>query len=151
MGKDVANHIPHISENDLKNIQCPSAVDLNLPKQLQEKVFFDIQLNFVRRCGLMSLKKDAFMLSKDDRDMEYAEFRFHEKTKNNSYYNPNQARPRLYKLRNEICPIKSLKLYLSKISADSSTLIKSLGQRLRKFCQQLCTKSTDNANNQPLM
>ena len=50
--------------------------------------------------------------------MEYVELWHHEKTKNNSNFNPNQARPRLYELKNEICPLKSLKLYLSKLSAD---------------------------------
>ena len=121
MGKDESKHYPHISENDLKSLQSPGAFNLNSPKELQEKVFFDIQLNFGRRGGenLRSLKKDTFIFAKDDSDLEYVEFRHHEKTKNHPNFNPNQARPRLYELKNEICPIKSLKLYLSKLSDES--------------------------------
>ena len=118
MGKDESKHFPHISDIDLKNIQRPGSFDLKSPKELQEKVFFDIQLNFGRRGGenLRSLKKDAFIFDKDDSNSEYVEFRHHEKTKNNPNFNPNQARPRMYELKNEICPLKSLKLYLSKLS-----------------------------------
>ena len=50
-------------------------------KRVKEKGFFYIQLNFGRRGGenLRTLKKDTFIFAKDDTNMEYVEFRHHEK------------------------------------------------------------------------
>ena len=67
-GLDKTKHYPTISRNDLEIILSPDSFDLEDPTELQQKVFFDIQLNFARRGreNIQSLKKSASNFAKDD-------------------------------------------------------------------------------------
>ena len=61
-GLDFTTHFPPISKADLEILQDSSSFNLTNPKQLQQKVFFDIMINFARRGqeNLRSLKKKLF-------------------------------------------------------------------------------------------
>ena len=59
---DRAKHYPPIAEADLTKLRQSEAFNLDQPKHLQRKVWFDIALDFARRGreNLQNLKKDAF-------------------------------------------------------------------------------------------
>jgi hypothetical protein len=50
-GLDRAKHRPSITEGDLERLRSSHILSTNNPKSLQQKVWFDIMLSFVRRVG----------------------------------------------------------------------------------------------------
>lgn len=122
-GLDFTTHFPPISKADLEILQDSSSFNLTNPKQLQQKVFFDIMINFARRGqeNLRSLKKNSFKFDHDDLGLEYCEVRYNEKTKNHQTIEDKQSKPRMYSNDSATCPIASLKLYLSKLHNNCDT------------------------------
>ena len=67
-GGDKTRHYPAIEERDLEKILSPEAFDIDNPKELMLKVFFDLQYNFARRGreNLGELKLSYFEFHCDD-------------------------------------------------------------------------------------
>ena len=68
-GGDKTRHYPAIEERDLEKILSPEAFDIDNPKELMLKVFFDLQYNFARRGreNLGELKPSYFERSEQQR------------------------------------------------------------------------------------
>ena len=77
-------HYAPIAEADLDKFRKCNVFNVDQPKTLQRKVWFDIALTFARRGreNLQYLKKDAFTFKKDDTGLEYVEMTYNEATKN---------------------------------------------------------------------
>ena len=123
-GNDTSRHHHAISKMDLAKIRMATSFDLDSPKELREKIFFDIQFHFARRGqeNLKSLTKTSFHLKTDDTGLEYFELSYNEKNKNHQNIETPQSKPRMYATGLDTCPVKSLKLYLSKLNTDSECL-----------------------------
>ena len=111
-GGDETASWPSVLKNDLDKIRKTDAFDLNDPKQLQQKVFFDIHLYFARRGreNDRSLKTNAFLFKKDDTELEYYELKYYEKTKNHQVSSASQTKARMYATGEKNCPVLTLKL-----------------------------------------
>ena len=137
-GLDKTSHYQPISENDLKLLKSSGILSNENPKSLQRKVWFDITLNFARRGreNFRSLTKESFVFSYDDAQVEFCEMAYNESTKNHQGDNlkdiDSGINPRMYANESESCPIKSLKLYLSKLSPDSSYLFQQAKRSVSK-------------------
>ena len=107
------------------------------PDQLQQKVFFDLQYNLARhgRENLQFLKPSNFKFRFDDAGREYAEICINESTKNHPTTDLTVEKQRLYATSkiscNISCPVKTLKLYLSKLPQDIDIL----------YCKSVTRKS----------
>ena len=64
------------------------AFNMNIPKQLQEKVFLNLMINFARRVR-ENLTKSSFHFDIDDSGLRYCELNFNERTKKS----PNSRKP----------------------------------------------------------
>ena len=116
-GGDTTKHHKDITENDLKTLQSPNAFNIRNPKELQEKVFFNIMMCFARRGreNLRNLTKSSFVFKCDDTDTEFCEMAFNEQTKNHKDCEA-QSKPRMYATGDTNCPVATLKFLLSKLS-----------------------------------
>ena len=129
-GKDKTKSYPPISENDLAKIQNFKAFNIRDPKQLQLKVFFDIQYNLCARGreNVREYKKSHFHFGTDDSGLEYVELNYFPHQKNHQDMGPsNQPKPRMYAHKDPFfstdrCPVVNLKYYLSKLSPQSDVL-----------------------------
>ena len=121
-GLDKSRHYPAINELDLAKVKESKAFNQQDAKQLQEKVFFDLQYNFGRRGreNLKNFKKSTFLFKVDDSGREYVEMSFNEATKNHPNAESLNIKTRMYS-HNELdnCPIKSLRKYLSNLSRSA--------------------------------
>ena len=82
-------------------------------------MLFEILLHLGRRGseGLRDLKKKSFQITEDANGNEYVQLCFNEKQKNNTGTKPNRNYGRMNAQSNDPnCPVKSYKLYLSKLS-----------------------------------
>ncbi|CAG2233869.1 unnamed protein product [Mytilus edulis] len=68
-GKDITVHKKAVAEGDIQKLYSSGIVSTDHPVTLQNKVFWDIMLNFGRRGqeGLAELKKTSYAKSKDDK------------------------------------------------------------------------------------
>ena len=120
-GHDHVKHRDAIKKKDLERLRQENAFDWqNNPIELQEKVFFDIQLQLGRsaRENLVYLKKDSFIFKINDDGNEFAEINYHEFTKNLKEEEKELNKPRIYETKTNMCPLASLKLYMSKLNCD---------------------------------
>ena len=103
------------------------------PDQLQQKVFFDLQYNLARhgRENLQFLKPSNFKFRFDDAGREYAEICINESTKNHPTTDLTVEKQRPYATSKLSCPVKTLKLYLSKLPQDIDIL----------YCKSVTRKS----------
>ncbi|VDI35764.1 Hypothetical predicted protein [Mytilus galloprovincialis] len=97
------------------------------PATLQNKVFWDLMLNFGRRGqeGLNSLTKSSFGKFKDDRDHTYYKMTYNEanKTHHGVDSHENRQEVRMYeKSGDENCPVASFDFYVSKLSPKCNAL-----------------------------
>ena len=122
-GGDMTKHYPSIEDKDLQRILSHDAFDLENPKDLMLKVFFDIQYNFARRGreNLRELKPSYFAFKSDDSGREYAELKVNESTKNHQTHDEHTQKQRMYATYQVNCPVKTLKLYLSKLNKDANS------------------------------
>ena len=136
-GLDRTKHYPPIAEADLAKLRESDAFVLDQPKTLQRKVWFDIALAFARRGreNLQSLKKDAFILKRDDTSNEYFEMSYNEATKNHPGVKSDsnhESKTRMYAVNGSAsCPVSSLKLYLSKLHPESEFLFQQARNRIQ--------------------
>ena len=119
-GEDTTKSYPEISEEDMETLFSSDVFSLNDPVGLQRLVFFNLQYMFCRRGrkGLRSLKKDAFEVERDGANKEFLYQRYNEHSKNHpgTLNEKFHAKKKLYATDDEFCPVKTYKLYLSKLN-----------------------------------
>lgn len=120
-GQDKTTKRPFIEEEDLSKLKF----NIMDPKNLQEKVFMDLQFHFGRRGreGLRSLTKKSFILGIDHNQhgLEFVEMAFNEFTKNHRASGEAAARPRMYATNEDDCPINSFKMYMAHLDNTCDT------------------------------
>lgn len=124
-GQDRTTHFSRISQADMDIINSPSSFDLNNAEELQQKVFFDIQLQFGRRGreNVRNLRKDFFKLKRDEAGQEFFEMSYNELTKNHrDIHESAEPRGRIYETGQQNCPVNSIKKYLSKLEPSCDSL-----------------------------
>ncbi|CAC5421278.1 unnamed protein product [Mytilus coruscus] len=79
-GKDITVHKKAVAEGDIKKLYSSGIFSTDHPVTLQNKVFWDIMLNFGRRGqeGLTDLKKTTYAKCKDDKGQEYYKMTYNE-------------------------------------------------------------------------
>ncbi len=82
------------------------------------------------------MKKDAYIFKTDDVGREYVEMKYNEKLKNHQGTENTEnmdSKPRRYASGKEEnnCPVKSLKLYLSKLNPDNELLFQQPKQKVK--------------------
>lgn len=87
-GCDTTKHYPNITENDLEKIRNEEAFSHNSPVEIQQKVWFDIQLHFARRGreNVRDFKASSFAFKQDDRGQEFVEINHAEKKQKSPRY-----------------------------------------------------------------
>lgn len=138
-GLDRTTHHHPISMADLTKLRHSDAMSTENQYTLQKKVWFDLTINFARRgCeNINSLKKDAYVFKTDDTGREYVEMKYNEKLKNHQGVENTEnldSKPRMYTSTQDTksCPVKSLKLYLSKLHPENDLLFQQPRQKIEK-------------------
>ena len=132
------DHKPIISEEDMRKLYGGGAVfGLCSPKPLQRKVFFEILYFFCRRGleNIRQLTKDSFIVKKDSDGVEYVMQQSDELRKNSrgSRDDPQQDGGVMYATGEKNCPVKSFKLYLSKLNPTIDALFQRPKNVLKAF------------------
>ncbi|CAG2240488.1 unnamed protein product [Mytilus edulis] len=119
-GKDITVHKKAVAEGDIQKLYSSGIFSTDHPVTLQNKVFWDIMLNFGRRGqeGLADLKKTSYAKSKDDKGQEYYKMTYNECDKTHHGDSKENSRDvRMYAKPGDIhCPVFSLDFYLGKLS-----------------------------------
>ena len=120
-GLDVTKHKECMEADDVRKIR--EYVDVKTPRGLQDKVFFDVLLQFARRGqeGLRELRKDSFIIRRDSKGRKYATPAYNEKEKNHNGEDPKvkDAKKIMYEQpQDPDCPVASLELYISKLNPN---------------------------------
>lgn len=122
-GKDQTKHKLPIESDDLSHLYELKVLSNETPITLQRKVYVEISLHFGRRGreGLRQLNKESFEIKVDRNKEEYVIQSYHEKEKNHKGYEAKkhfEKSPVMYSTGSPLCPVYSLKLYLSKLHPD---------------------------------
>lgn len=121
-GLDKTQHKDAVSNNDMKRLYESGVLSTEHPLGLQRKVYVEISLHFCRRGreGLRELRKDSFVLKHDENDREYVTIAYNELEKNHQGVSKHDIgqEPRMYGQDGDMCPVKSFKLYISKLNAQ---------------------------------
>lgn len=125
-GKDVTHHKTAIPEGDMAKMYETKTLSNDTPLSLLRKVFVEISINFGRRGreGLRELTRESIIIKKDDKGQEYATMTFNELDKN--HQNPSPKEPEKKQILysqddSDLCPILSLKKYISKLNPKCSS------------------------------
>jgi len=127
-GKDVTVHKKAVSEGDIKKLYTSGVFGTDDPITLQNKVFWDIMLNFGRRGqeGLHLLTRTSYAKFTDDKGLEFYQMTYNEcnKTHHGIDSRENEQDQRMYANPENptVCPVASLDLYLSKLSKRCTAL-----------------------------
>lgn len=115
LGK-ISHKVP-ISPEDIKRLFGSNVFNLDQPKSLQRKVFFDVMLYLCQRGkeNLRQLKKTDFDL-KVNKDGEYVEKVVDELTKNRRENHEEEEGGFILATGTDHCPVKSFKLYVSSLN-----------------------------------
>ena len=130
-GLDKTRHKEVIPPGDIQKLYSSGVLSNSNPENLQYKVFFEVSLHFGRRGreGWHALKKDSFQFFVDDskKDCEYVTIAVNEVTKKNHGINTVEEKDqRMYAAPgHDDCPVKSLKLYLSKLSRKEDSFLQT--------------------------
>lgn len=126
LSKNVSKHNPRISDRDLHVLKTSPAFSTDTARGLLAKVWFDLQFYFARRGqeGHRDLMPQSFRISKDEQGIEYVTLAFNEKNKQHLsklITNKKNDHGCMYALpHNPLCPVNSLKKYLSKLPENPS-------------------------------
>lgn len=121
-GKDVTIHKKAISEGDIQKLYTSGVFGLEDPVSLQNKVFWDIMLNCARRGqeGLDILTRQSYGKFQDDKGHSFYKMMYNESNKTHhgvdSRENYQERRMYANPANPDNCPVRSLDLYLSKLS-----------------------------------
>ena len=119
-GNASVKHKPVISDGDWQKLMNSTELEPVTPKGLQNKVFVNIMTHFARRGreGLRELKKDSFVIRKDDAGLEYIAMA----RKNHQGLNIRDIEEHgimAEQPNDPMCPLASFKLHLSKLHKNS--------------------------------
>lgn len=119
-GKDQATHYPPISQEDLDILRKGDCYNLNNPKSLQMKVWFDIHFNFIRRGreNDRALSKNSFELRTDGAGRRFLQLGYIETEKNHQGGPETQrfySNARMYENKTRMCPVANYLFYRSKL------------------------------------
>ncbi|XP_038045512.1 uncharacterized protein LOC119720063 [Patiria miniata] len=120
-GKGFVRHKSPISVADMEKMQASNDLDMSTPRGLQNKVFVDVMVYFCNRGreNLRDMKPSDFIISQDEDDIQYVTRR-DQMTKNNRENDDESSSGFMYEIPdNDRCPVRSLKLYLSKLNPKS--------------------------------
>lgn len=122
-GMDKSIHKDALSPADIRLAYSTGTLSTKNAVSLQRKVYFEVSLHCARRgCqGLRELRKDSFVIKSDSEGREYATLAYHELEKNHQGLDKRERDrdPRMYgQPGDDNCPIKSLRLYLSKLNGS---------------------------------
>jgi hypothetical protein len=120
-GLDTTKHKSAVAPGDMEKLYKSGILSNDNPLSLQRKVYVEISLSFGRRGreGLRELTKNSIQFKTDDRGHEYATLGYNELDKTHQIQQPKDAEKKqiLYAQEDsELCPIKTLKKYLSKLN-----------------------------------
>ncbi|KAI3352257.1 hypothetical protein L3Q82_005236 [Scortum barcoo] len=120
-GRDITSHHQALSPSDIQILIRSHVMDINTPRGLLNKVWFDIQVHFGRRGkqANRNLKPDSFAVRKDDGGLRYCTLSFSDEAKN---HNERGRCSMFEKPGSEFCPITSLLKYLSKLPSNAVAL-----------------------------
>ena len=124
-GLDQTRHKEPILQGDMEKMYSSGILSNQNPTALQRKVFVETGLHFARRGreGLRELRKDSFVIKKDDLGKEYVTIAYHELSKNHNGLDlkDKEKVPIMFAQGGKDCPVVSLKLYLSKLHPGNDT------------------------------
>lgn len=118
---EAPKQISAITPEDIKKMYSSGVLSNKNSVSLQNKVFFEIYMHFVRRGRerLHDFKRNSFVFKKDeDSGLEYVTLAANEKYKRN---NGTEKDLRMYSIPSDAdyCPVRSLKFYLSKLHPEN--------------------------------
>jgi hypothetical protein len=136
-GKDVTQHKKAIQPSDMSKLYSSGVLSNDNPTGLQNKVYVELSLHFGRRGreGLRQLTKDSILIKEDDSGREYATLAYNEKDKNHQLTLPKEGEKQqiMYSQPDsELCPVKSLKKYLSKLNLRCDALFQRAKPKIDK-------------------
>ena len=120
MGKGAVDHKQPISKGDRGKLKMYQQ-DCSTPLKLQRKIFMDVMFHFCRRGreNIRSINKDWLVFHEDENNVEFVTMR-DELDKNHRGEDNSSQQARMYATGAPDCPVKSLKLYLSKLNKSKS-------------------------------
>ena len=119
LGMAKVEHKPSISRDDLKKLYQSEAFNVDNPRGLQNKVWFEVMLFFCRRGreNLRELTKDSFALSEDSSGRKYVFKVKDELTKNRREESEALDGGFMYERQGDPnCPVASFEKYVSKLN-----------------------------------
>lgn len=137
-GKGQVKHKAAIDEADIRKVyEHPEVFNIENPRGLQNKVFFELSLYFCRRGreNLHLLKRDEFAFRKDDSGREYVVKTSSESDKNHPgerLVSGETEGGRMYATQYPNCPVASFRKYVSKLHPSCDRLF----QRARNGIKQ---------------
>ena len=132
-GRDRTTHKKAIGTGDMDRIF--SRLTVSNPSDLQMHVFMDIMIHFGRRGreGLRELRRDSFEIRVDSDGRRYAKLRYNEveKTRNGIDQNVDEHQKKMFQEEksSDLCPVKTLELYLSKLNPSCSAFFQRCNPR----------------------
>ena len=113
----------------MQTLYHSAVFDLNSPTGLQDKVWFELMLFICRRGreNLRDIKKDHFLIEKDENGRQYVTQAVDELTKKcrEDSSSSRADAGRMYETGDEDCPVASFRKYLSKLNPDSEFLFQT--------------------------
>lgn len=135
-GNDTTKHKAVIEAGDIAKMYESHTLSNANPVALQNKVFFEISLHFLRRAkeGLRELRKDSFEIRTDDEGKRYATITYQEKSKKDKGDKRDfvEKDQRMYERPEDkdTCPLFSLELYLSKLDPKSNDFFQQVRRNI---------------------
>ena len=133
-GKDTSEHKSPLTAVDMAKIYSTGTVSLTDPVTLQRKVFLEIGLHFARRGreGLRDLRQNSFVVCNDTNGTEYVKMAYVEKEKNHQGTDAKEKKKNAIMLaqpNDPNCPVRSFKLYCSKLNKECESFYQMPNQR----------------------
>ena len=139
-GLDFTKHKKPVATEDMMKLYSSGVLSCEDPCALQNKVFVELSLHFARRGreGLRDLRKDSFRVMRDAGGREYICMAYNEKEKNHqggdvSSIKSSEKEAVMYAVDNdELCPVKSFKLYLGKLHPECDAFFQTPNKNFKK-------------------
>ena len=124
-------HYPPIDEVDLRKIRESGVLNIEHPKNLQWKVFFDVMFYLCRRGeeNLRELTKHSFKVKTASDGVKYIEKVRDELSKNHRLNHENEDGGVITATGGDSCPVRAFELYISKLNPNAEALF----QRSKKI------------------
>ena len=128
-GLDVSESYPPITKADKTLMYSSGTLSNDSPKALQHKVYYELTLHFGRRAreGLHDLEQKDFVFKCDSEGIEYATLAYNPAEKNHTGLSQDgtEHEQRMYGTGKPDCPLKTLKMYLSKLTPSNTAFFQT--------------------------